>query len=186
MKKVSIIFVLIFSLACHAQDIKYDDIISLNWKDHPFSIVEMLTEKGYKFMGKLAIDDPLEPSQQTRETLYNMIYGYMKDQNPISVANVSVDEMCINNISSTWPVVKLRFTHENKNIFNKLSDEIKSACGQPDMGFYIAPYSLTFVIDKELLSGEPNYIILVYYIPKEMLEEFKKVAKEILKQPIAE
>jgi hypothetical protein len=186
MKKLTIIVALLFSLTCNAQDITYDSIISIDWNDHPFSFVEMLTDKGFKYMGKLTIDDQLDPSEQTRETLYNLIYGYNNVQNPIVVVNVVVDEMCINNISSYWPVVKLRFSYESKNIFNKFSEEIKSACGESDMGFYNAPNSLTFAIDKELFSGEPSYIILIYHMSKEMLEEYKNEVKKMLEQLIDE
>jgi hypothetical protein len=182
MRKLTIIFALLFSLTCNAQEISFDGIISINWNDHPFSIVEMLTEKGFKYMGKLSIDDPLDPSEQTRETLYNLIYGYKNVKNPNVVVNVVVDEMCKNNISSYWPVVKLRFKHESKYIFNKLSEEIKSACGEPDLGFYIASNSLTFAIDKELLSGEPTYVILIYRMSKEKLEENKNAVKKIIEQ----
>jgi len=182
MKKLTIFFALLFRLTCNAQDITYDGIISTNWNDHPFSIVETLTEKGFNYMGKLSLDDPLNPNEQTRSSLYNLIYGYKNVENPIVVVNVSVDEMCINNISSYWPVVKLRFLHESKNIFNKLSEEIKSACGEPDMGFYFAPNSLTFVIDKELLSGEPTYVILIYRMTKEKFEENKNAAKKMIEQ----
>lgn len=182
MKILTIIFALLFSLSCNAQDITYDDIISINWNDHPFSIVELLTEKGFEYMGKLSLDDVLDPSEQSRESLYNLIYGYKNVENPIAVVNVIVDEMCINNISSYWPVVKLRFSPVSKNVYNKLSEEIRSACGEPDLGFYIASNSMTFAIDKELLMGEPNYIILIYHMSKEMLEENKKAAIRMLEQ----
>jgi len=182
MKKLSLIFALLLSLTCHAQDITFDDIISLNWKDHPFSIVEMLTEKGYKYIGKLTIDDPLDPSKHNRETLYNLIYGYKDVQNPIVIANVAVDELYINNISSSWPALKLRFMFESRNIFDKLSEEIKLECEESDLGFYIARNSLTFAIDKELFSGEPSYIVLIYHMSKEMLEEYENAAKKILEQ----
>lgn len=186
MKKLSLIFAFLLSLTCHAQDITYDDIISLDWNDHPFSVVEMLTEKGFKYMGKLPIDDPLDPSEQNRETLYSLVYGYKDVLNPIVTVNVAVDEMYINNISSYWPVLKLRFMFESRNIFNKLSKEIKSACGEPDLGFYISPNSLAFAIDRELFKGEPSYVILIYHMSKEMLEEYKNAAKKILEQLLDE
>lgn len=186
MKKLTIIFTLLYGLTCIAQDITYEGLISTNWNDHPFSIVEMLTEKGFKYMGKLPIDDPLDSSEETRESLYNLIYGYKNALNPIVVVNVVVDEMCINNLSSYWPVVKFRFKYESKDIFNKLSEEIKSASGESDMGFYIAPNSLSFIIDKELFSGEPSYVILIYHMTKEMLEENINAAKKMLEKLIEE
>lgn len=184
MKKLSLIFALLLSFSCHAQEITFDEIISLNWKDHPFSIVEMLTEKGYKYMVKLTIDDPLDPSEQNRETLYDLVYGYKDLQNPIVIANVIVDEMHINNISSSWPALKLRFMFESRHIFNKLSEEIKLECEESDLGFYIARNSLTFAIDRELFNGEPSYIVLIYHMSKEMLEEYENAARKILEQLI--
>jgi hypothetical protein len=183
---ITVIFALLLGLSSNAQNITYDGLISINWNDHPFSIVEMLMEKGFNYMGKLSIGDPLDSSVQTRESLYNLIYGYKNLQNPNVVVNVVVDEMCNNNISSNWPVVKLRFTYKSKNIFNKLSNDIKTACGESFFGFYTAPNSLTFAIDKELFGGEPSYIILIYLLSKEMLEENINAAKEMLEQLLDE
>lgn len=179
MKRILILLMLLYSFTSNAQNITYDAIISVDWSDYPFSVVEMLMDNGLKYLGKLPVDDLLDPKEKNRESLYTLIYGYENIHNITVSAAVAVDEMCVNNISTYWPLVKLRFMYETKNIFQTFSEKIKSECKKHDSGFYVGPNSLTFVIDKELLDGKPSYIILIYHMTEEMLEEIENKADKL-------
>ena len=124
------------SLYCNAQNITYNELIKLDWSDHPYSIAELLIEKGFKFGGRQIIQgELLRPEESIRETHYQLSYTNVSEHN-IMAAYVCVDELNRGNISDQYPVVKFRFMQPSKARYENLSNEIKSACGDPEMGFY--------------------------------------------------
>ncbi len=179
MKAIPLLIALLIGINCHSQNITYDDLISIDWNDYPFSAVEMLIDKGFEYFDKQTIGESFGAGEQTRESLYELIYARPE---PKSGAFVCVDEMSSDNLPPDLPVIKLVFTYESKSAFTELSDEIKSKCGEPYLEFYVSPDSVTFIIEKELRDGEPWYSILIYHMTKEEFEEIRKAVEEILKE----
>lgn len=171
---------LIISFSSPAQDISYDDLSSIDWGDYPYSLVELLLEHDFEFIDKNLVDEILGLEDRARESYYQLTYAYLEDLDLQSAAYVVVDEMNAESLPATMPVLKLRFWYQKKSEYIRLSDEIKSACGEPNHDFYIGDNSTAFIIDRELLDGEPNYYILFYHMTMEEFEEIKKLSDQIL------
>lgn len=174
------LFSLVIAITSYAQDISYDELSSIDWNDYPFSLVELLLEKDFEFVNQDLVNEMLETEGAPRETFYQLTYSYTKELNLLGAAYVIVDEANTNSIPSSMPVLKIRFWHQNKNEYIRLGNEIKSACGEPINDFFIGENASAFIIDKDLIDGEPNYYINFYHITKEELEEMKKLSDQIL------
>ena len=182
MKTVLILLTIILSLTCQAQGISYKDLTEVDWNDHPFSLVELLIDKGFEFDQQRTLDgDLFEHEREDKESLYELTYLKINESNAIG-AYVCVDKLNSNELSDNLPAIKLRYMYQSKESYIQLSDEIKEACGEPDMGFYVSSDSLTFVLDKELIDGVPSYYILIYVMSKESMEEMKKAVKKLLQE----
>ena len=172
------------SSSSYAQNISYNELVSINWDDYPFSLAELLLEKDFEFYDQTPLAEILELEEPPRESYYQLTYGYLKEFDLLSAAYVIVDEMNPENSPSSMPVLKLRFWHQNKSEYTRLTNEIKSSCGEPRSGFYLGDNSTAFIIDKELIDGEPNYYINLYYLTKEEIDEMQTLIdslKQVLK-----
>lgn len=180
MKRVSILLAFLYGFTCHAQNITYDDLSSVDWNDHPFSVVEMLLDKGFVFSEKRELEDIFVPGEETSESLYELSYGYLEGNNLVMGAFVGFDESNSGNLTSSVPVLKLVFMHESKNGYTEICDSIKKACAEPDTGFYFAPNSIAYSFKKEIVEGKPAYYIYIDYMTKEEFEAMKKKLNELI------
>jgi hypothetical protein len=182
-KLLMMLFSLVIGFTSSAQDISYDDLNSIDWNEYPFSLVELLLEKDFEFIDQSPVDEILETEGSARESFYQLTYAYLNEFDLLAAAYVLVDEVNTDNIPTPMPVLKLRFWHQNKNEYTILSDEIEAKCGEPSSGFYIGDNSSAFIIDKELLDGEPNYYINLYHLTKDEFDEMEALI-DSLKQVI--
>jgi hypothetical protein len=180
MRTLTILFTLIYGFTCHAQNISYDDLSSLDLNNYPFSVVEILLDNGFEFAEKRSIENSPDIDGNTSDSLYELSYSYSEGLNLIMGAFVCADEMNSDKIPTSMPILKLVFMHEKKDLYIELSDEIKKACGEPDSGFYFAPNSLAYNFKKELVEGEPVYYIYIDFLTKEKFEAMKMKLNELL------
>ncbi|GJM64953.1 hypothetical protein [Persicobacter diffluens] len=180
-----VVFLTITSLTATAQDITFEDLTKINWNEYPFSAGELLTEKGYLYNDKALLQSALTPNEGPRDSFYQLIYTKLSEVDEMA-AYLVVDEIAKGNLPLQMPVIKLVYMNKNKDKFIKLSNEIKEACGDPELEFYFGPNSLAFVIEKQLMEGTPIYSVLAYRMSKkdfdnmqnQLQEAFKKFSEE--------
>lgn len=180
MKRVSILLAFLYGFTCHAQSITYEDLLSIDWNDHPYSVVELLLDKGFVFSEKRALEDIFVPGEEDSESLYELSYGYLEGNNLVMGAFVCFDESNSGNIPTSMPLLQLVFMHESKNVYTEICDMIKKAYPEPDSGFYFAPNSLAYSFKKEIVEGKPAYYIYIDYLTKEKIESIKKKLNELI------